>query len=188
MNIQGILPAITSPLLSQTARPAATSGAKSSTSTSTANGTSATSLQDTFLNLLVTEMQNQDPTSPVDPTTMVSQMVSLNQLDQLISINSTLSNLTTSSTSTTATGGTASSGSTQHSVNATPVASAQANSSSQNNASGSGLVNSVTSLAAPLLQVPSELTGMGIPKAIMNLYSGLHSTTPTSQSTSTGAR
>jgi len=94
MNIQGLLPAITSPLLSQSARPAATSSAKSNSSTSPGNGTSATSLQDTFLNLLVTELQNQDPTAPVDPTQMVGQLVSLNQLDQLIAINSTLSSLT----------------------------------------------------------------------------------------------
>jgi len=41
----------------------------------------------TFLQLLCTELQCQDPTSPVDPTQMVGQMISLNQLDQLISIN-----------------------------------------------------------------------------------------------------
>ena len=51
---------------------------------------SSSSLEGTFLNLLVTELQNQDPTSPVDPTQMVSQMVSLNQLDQLIAIHQTL--------------------------------------------------------------------------------------------------
>jgi flagellar basal-body rod modification protein FlgD len=44
-------------------------------------------LDSTFLNLLSTELQNQDPTAPVDSTTMVGQMISLNQLDQLISIN-----------------------------------------------------------------------------------------------------
>jgi len=44
----------------------------------------------TFLNLLATELQNQDPTAPVDSTAMVGQMISLNQLDQLISINQTL--------------------------------------------------------------------------------------------------
>jgi flagellar basal-body rod modification protein FlgD len=48
-------------------------------------------LSSTFLNLLATELQNQDPTAPVDSTAMVGQMISLNQLDQLISINQTLS-------------------------------------------------------------------------------------------------
>jgi flagellar basal-body rod modification protein FlgD len=97
MNIQGILPAITSALLGQSAsapKAAATSTTSGSSSTST-SGTSSTSLQQTFLNLLVTELQNQDPTAPVDPTEMVGQLVSLNQLDQLISINSILGGLTT---------------------------------------------------------------------------------------------
>ena len=62
-----------------------------------ATGDSSTSLQDTFLNLLTTELQNQDPTAPVDPTAMVGQLVSLNQLDQLISINQTLSSMTPAS-------------------------------------------------------------------------------------------
>jgi flagellar basal-body rod modification protein FlgD len=50
-------------------------------------GTSATDIGSTFLSLLATELQNQDPTAPVDSTAMVGQMISLNQLDQLISIN-----------------------------------------------------------------------------------------------------
>ena len=48
----------------------------------------------TFLNLLVKELQNQDPTAPMDSTAMVGQMISLNQLDQLISIKQTLSSTT----------------------------------------------------------------------------------------------
>jgi flagellar basal-body rod modification protein FlgD len=56
----------------------------------TNQGTSATNIGSTFLNLLATELQNQDPTAPVDSTAMVGQMISLNQLDQLISINQTV--------------------------------------------------------------------------------------------------
>jgi flagellar basal-body rod modification protein FlgD len=56
--------------------------------------------------LLVTELQNQDPTQPVDPTEMVGQMVSLNQLDQLISINQTLTNMSTGSSTAASTSGT----------------------------------------------------------------------------------
>jgi flagellar basal-body rod modification protein FlgD len=52
-------------------------------------------LSSTFLNLLATELQNQDPTAPVDSTAMVGQMISLNQLDQLISINQSLTGSTT---------------------------------------------------------------------------------------------
>jgi flagellar basal-body rod modification protein FlgD len=60
----------------------------------TNSGTSATNIGSTFLNLLATELQNQDPTAPVDSTAMVGQMISLNQLDQLISINQTVTGST----------------------------------------------------------------------------------------------
>ena len=84
MNIQGLHPAITAPVQAQNANSAAATGGTSGTSgsSSSSSSTSSTSLQETFLNLLVTELQNQDPTAPVDPTEMVGQLVSLNQLDQ----------------------------------------------------------------------------------------------------------
>ncbi len=66
------------------------SSGSSSTSASSATQ-SSNSAENTFIQLLVTEMQSQDPTSPMDPTTMVSQMFSMNQLQQLIDINQTLS-------------------------------------------------------------------------------------------------
>jgi flagellar basal-body rod modification protein FlgD len=50
----------------------------------------ASSAESAFLQLLVTELQSQDPTSPMDPTEMVGQMLSMNQLNELISINQTL--------------------------------------------------------------------------------------------------
>jgi flagellar basal-body rod modification protein FlgD len=40
-----------------------------------------------FLTLLVTELQNQDPTANTDPNEYVNQLVSVNSLQQLISIN-----------------------------------------------------------------------------------------------------
>jgi len=73
MNIQGISPMISAPTQGPT--PMASAASSSSGSSSSTSNTSATSLQTTFLNLLVTELQNQDPTSPVDPTAMVGQMV-----------------------------------------------------------------------------------------------------------------
>jgi flagellar basal-body rod modification protein FlgD len=93
MNIQGVHPTILAPMQAQS-----TSGS-SSTGTSSSGSMSGSNLQTTFLNLLVTELQNQDPTQPVDPTQMVSQMVSLNELDQLISINQTLSSMSTTASS-----------------------------------------------------------------------------------------
>ncbi len=86
------------PMQAQSASSSSTSATSSSSNTN--DPTSAAGLQDTFINLLVTELQNQDPTQPVDPTEMVSQMVSLNQLDQLISINQILSTLSTTPTTT----------------------------------------------------------------------------------------
>lgn len=46
-----------------------------------------------YLQLLVAELQAQDPTSPLDPNQMTAQIVSLNQLDQLIQIKDILSGL-----------------------------------------------------------------------------------------------
>lgn len=83
---------------------AAVAQPKASTSGSGSSNTSKSStdsIGSTFLNLLVSELQNQDPTAPMDSTAMVGQMISLNQLNQLTSINQVLSNSfgSTSSTS-----------------------------------------------------------------------------------------
>jgi flagellar basal-body rod modification protein FlgD len=103
MNVQGYTPAMNAPIQAQAANSTATTGtASSSSSSSSSNALSSSDLQTTFLNLLVTELQNQDPTAPVDPTEMVGQMVSLNQLDQLISINQTLSSMSGAATGSTA--------------------------------------------------------------------------------------
>ncbi len=62
-----------------------------------------------FLTLLVTEMQNQDPTANTDPNEYINQLVNVNSLEQLISINQTLSTAIGSST-TSSTGDVASRG------------------------------------------------------------------------------
>lgn len=82
--------------LSGKANATAPTGTTPGSSTSSSN--SSSSLSSTFLNLLATELQNQDPTAPVDSTAMVGQMISLNQLDQLISINQTLTGTTGTAT------------------------------------------------------------------------------------------
>ncbi len=56
--------------------------------TSTAASNDITS--NDFLTLLVTEMQNQDPTQPTDPNAYIQQLVGVNSLQQLISINQEL--------------------------------------------------------------------------------------------------
>jgi flagellar basal-body rod modification protein FlgD len=52
---------------------------------------SATISANDFLTLLVTEMQNQDPTDDTDPNEYIDQLVQVNSLEQLIDINQNLS-------------------------------------------------------------------------------------------------
>lgn len=63
------------------------SGSNDSNDTS---GNSATISANDFLTLLVTEMQNQDPTQATDPNEYINQLVEVNSLEQLIGINQTL--------------------------------------------------------------------------------------------------
>lgn len=76
------------------------------TTASSGTGTSSTSSSNTatitandFLTLLVTEIQNQDPTQQTDPMQYVSQLVGVNSLEQLIQINQAVSNPPSGSTS-----------------------------------------------------------------------------------------
>ena len=63
----------------------------SSSGTPGSSGTdSATISANDFLTLLVTEMQNQDPTADTDPNEYINQLVEVNSLEQLISMNQTL--------------------------------------------------------------------------------------------------
>ena len=70
-----------------TAKPQSGAAAGNSGDSST---TSATISANDFLTLLVTELQNQDPTAQTDPNEYVNQLVSVNSLEQLIQINQTL--------------------------------------------------------------------------------------------------
>jgi len=138
-------------------------------------GTSATSLQNTFLNLLVTELQNQDPTSPVDPTAMVGQMVSLNQLDQLISINQTLDNM---SSGTSGTSGAA------HASTVDPMVAAAAGSTTPAATSASPLLAGATAFS----QQQPVYTPTTDPNALMNLYGSFGTPAATLNATPTGGR
>jgi flagellar basal-body rod modification protein FlgD len=71
--------------------PMAGSTGGTSNGTSDSSGDSATISANDFLTLLVTEMQNQDPTADTDPNEYINQLVSVNSLEQLIDINKNLS-------------------------------------------------------------------------------------------------
>jgi flagellar basal-body rod modification protein FlgD len=62
------------------------------TSSSTAS-TSASSQTQDFLTLLVAQIQNQDPTSPMDASTMTSQMSNLSMVQSMQDMNSSLTSL-----------------------------------------------------------------------------------------------
>ena len=80
---------------------------------------SATISANDFLSLLVTEMQNQDPTADTDPNEYINQLVNVNSLEQLIDINQTLSTATGSSGSTPGTAGASGAGAGSDVVTAT---------------------------------------------------------------------
>jgi len=72
-------------------------GASSSSSTSSSGasgtGSSSSDLQTTFLKLLVTQMQNQDPTNPMDSSQMTSQLAQIKTVTGISQLNTTLSSL-----------------------------------------------------------------------------------------------
>ena len=69
-------------------------GAQSTNATSTAtDGTSSTDQTQDFLKLLVAQIQNQDPMSPMDASTMTDQMSQLNMVSSMETMNASLSSM-----------------------------------------------------------------------------------------------
>jgi flagellar basal-body rod modification protein FlgD len=89
-----------------------TSGTGSTTGTgssSSTNSVGSLTSENTFLQLLIAQIQNQDPLNPTDAIQFVGQLVSYSQLEQLMQINQGITSLTgdaTASTSKTSTNGT----------------------------------------------------------------------------------
>lgn len=69
----------------------------SSAASSSANSASTDNSVDynTFLQLLVTELQNQDPTNPTDPTQYLSQLASFSAVGQSVQTNAKLDTMLT---------------------------------------------------------------------------------------------
>ncbi len=80
-----------------TDQPAAAASQTSGTS-STSSSSNPLGDEQTFLQLLVSQIQNQDPLNPTDSTQFVSQLAQFSQLEQLISINQGVSTLDTNTT------------------------------------------------------------------------------------------
>jgi len=76
-----------------------TTSAAAPTNTDSALPSSQTLDANGFMQILVAEFQNQDPTSPSDPTQYASQMVEFSNLGQLQSINQDLQNQSNAQTS-----------------------------------------------------------------------------------------
>jgi len=68
----------------------ASSTATQASTQSSANNSLGGGMDGMFMQLLITQLQNQDPLSPTDPSTFVSQLVGVNSLDQLTQINQLL--------------------------------------------------------------------------------------------------
>lgn len=110
MQIQSVDPSQLITPLPASASSASTNGADQTASAASIASTDAIGNESTFLQLLVSEIQNQDPTAPMDSSTFLSQLAEFTQVEQLIGIRQDVQQLdptTPSSTSgTSATGST----------------------------------------------------------------------------------
>jgi flagellar basal-body rod modification protein FlgD len=69
------------------------------TNTAAASSTDALTNENTFLKLLIAQVQNQDPTSPADPTQFIGELTQFSQLEQLLGINQGVQSLVNNSNS-----------------------------------------------------------------------------------------
>lgn len=89
----------------------ATSGTGSSSpSSSSSSSLNSLTSENTFLQLLIAQIKNQDPLNPTDSIQFVGQLVQYSELEQLMGINQGVQTLTGATTNpTTSTNGTSSS-------------------------------------------------------------------------------
>jgi flagellar basal-body rod modification protein FlgD len=92
------------------AKAQASSGTGSSSSSSDPTSLNSLTSEDTFLQLLIAQIKNQDPLNPTDSIQFVGQLVQYSELEQLMGINQGVQTLSgTTPTTTTPTKGTSSS-------------------------------------------------------------------------------
>jgi flagellar basal-body rod modification protein FlgD len=168
---------------------------------STSSTDSSTISANDFLTLLVTEMQNQDPTADTDPNEYINQLVNVNSLEQLISINQNIS--TALGDSGTTTGGSASAqsataasdltgsnaiatstnpGAAAHPSTAAPSGGALA--AAQTASSGGGALGDLSALSGAVKRAPGNLTA---PNALPAAQTVAHALDGRSRSHSTAS-
>jgi len=98
MQVNSIMDAVTAATASQTAAAQAAAAQAASTDPTSTTPTSPTDKlanESTFLQLLVAQIQNQDPMNPTDSTQFMGQLVQFSQLEQLLGINKGIQTLVT---------------------------------------------------------------------------------------------
>jgi flagellar basal-body rod modification protein FlgD len=84
------------------AQPQATSGTGSSSSSSSSSSSlNSLTSENTFLQLLIAQIKNQDPLNPTDSIQFVGQLVQYSELEQLMGINQGVQTLTGGTTTAT---------------------------------------------------------------------------------------
>jgi flagellar basal-body rod modification protein FlgD len=81
------------PTASSAAAPASSSTGSSTTANATTGAASIASNFNSFLQLLTTQLQNQDPTDPLDTNQFTQELVSFSSVEQQINMNNNLSTL-----------------------------------------------------------------------------------------------
>lgn len=87
-----------SPVMTQSAtttKTTSSSGANNTSNTSVGNGSSADDLLNNFMTLLVAQMKNQDPTSPMDNNQLTAQLAQFNTAAGVEQLNTTMNSMGT---------------------------------------------------------------------------------------------
>lgn len=89
--------------MSSIANPVSSTSGSGTTPSAATSPTDPLASESTFLTLLVSQLQNQDPLNPVDSNQFVSQLTQYSQLEQLIGIHSDTTSLSAAAAATTTT-------------------------------------------------------------------------------------
>lgn len=119
MNVQGVHSNLIP--MAATSSNSTNSTGSSNASSSTASSSNSQLTQANFMQLIATELQAQDPTSPVDPSQFMGQLVQFSTLDQVTGIYNILSQGAAASSTSSSSAATGSSTSPSTSPSTTPA-------------------------------------------------------------------